>query len=183
MIPLTICMTRLYFSDFTTLMSTSRDTSTHGKSSKMHPNNAADVSDPEQLVGLQSTKATDRLDQIDNVRANGVGDHIALPQLVVCGDQSVGKSSVLEGVTALPFPRQDGVCTKSATEIILRHSPAAQSINATINPHTSRSGSDCETLCAYRQNLLKFTQLSGVIRYYRGSHKIDGYSRIWGVKF
>lgn len=36
--------------------------------------------------GLSSAKTSKRLNQIDRVRANGIGDHIALPQLVVCGD-------------------------------------------------------------------------------------------------
>jgi hypothetical protein len=66
------------------------------------------------LEGLRSAKSTHRLNQIARIRANGVGDHISLPQLVVCGYQSAGKSSVLEGITGIPFPRQDGVCTKSA---------------------------------------------------------------------
>lgn len=54
--------------------------------------------------GLQTSRTSERLNQIDQVRANGVGDHIALPQLVVCGDQSAGKSSVLERITGIPFP-------------------------------------------------------------------------------
>ncbi|KAL4907042.1 P-loop containing nucleoside triphosphate hydrolase protein [Aspergillus multicolor] len=44
---------------------------------------------------------------------------------VVCGDQSAGKSSVLEGISGIPFPRQDGLCTRFATEIVLRHNPHA----------------------------------------------------------
>ncbi|KAH8743124.1 hypothetical protein F5883DRAFT_357059, partial [Diaporthe sp. PMI_573] len=57
---------------------------------------------------------------IERVRANGVGDLVALPQLAVCGDQSTGKSSVLEAITGFPFPRQEGLCTRFPTEIILR---------------------------------------------------------------
>lgn len=45
---------------------------------------------------------------------------IDIPQIVVVGDQSSGKSSVLEAISGLPFPRAAGACTKFATEIRLR---------------------------------------------------------------
>lgn len=69
------------------------------------------------LSGLRSSKSVLRLEQIASLRARGIGDNIDLPQLVVCGDQSAGKSSVLEGLTGIPFPRDDGVCTKFPTEV------------------------------------------------------------------
>ena len=58
--------------------------------------------------------------KIDKLFACGVGEQIALPQLVVVGDQSSGKSSVLEGLTTLPFPRDSGLCTRFATQITFR---------------------------------------------------------------
>ena len=91
-----------------------------------------------ELSGLYSAKSTRRLEQIAGLRVRRIGDHVDLPQLVVCGDQSAGKSSVLEGITGLPFPRQDGVCTKFATEIILQHSDGERVIVATVLPAASR---------------------------------------------
>ncbi|KAJ6139503.1 Dynamin [Penicillium samsonianum] len=82
-----------------------------------------DSSHPQRNLSLQTSKTSKRVHQIDRIRANGVSDHIALPQLVVYGDHSAGKSSVLEGISGIPFPRQDGLCTRFATEIILRHEP------------------------------------------------------------
>lgn len=93
------------------------------------------------------------------MRASGIGDHVDLPQLVVCGDQSAGKSLVLEGITGLPFPRQDGLCTKFATEIILQHSTGEQTIIATILPFASRSDASKGELRAYRMQFESFNEL------------------------
>ena len=60
------------------------------------------------------------LEKIDELFTRGVGQYVALPQIVVVGDQSSGKSSVLEGLTNLPFPRDSGLCTRFATQIIFR---------------------------------------------------------------
>lgn len=60
------------------------------------------------------------LEKIDKLFACNVGEYIDLPQLVVVGDQSSGKSSVLEGLTKLPFPRDSGLCTRFVTQIIFR---------------------------------------------------------------
>lgn len=76
---------------------------------------------PSGFQGLQSHASLKRLSLISNLRTRGVGDHINLPQLIVSGDQSTGKSSVLEGITGLPFPRRDGLCTRFATEITMEH--------------------------------------------------------------
>lgn len=63
------------------------------------------------------------LEKIDKLFECNVGHHIDLPQLVVVGDQSSGKSSVLQGLTKLPFPRDSGLCTRFATQIIFRRAP------------------------------------------------------------
>lgn len=112
---------------------------------------------------LQSSKTSRRLNQIDQIRANGVGDHIALPQLVVCGDQSAGKSSVLEGISGIPFPRQDGLCTRFATEIILRHDPTEKRVTATITPHPARDEEEKARLSAFNHHIQQFSELPGII--------------------
>lgn len=76
------------------------------------------------------------LDKIDKLFACNVGEYISLPQLVVVGDQSSGKSSVLEGLTRLPFPRDSGLCTRFATQIIFRRSKEhpVRTITASVIP-------------------------------------------------
>ncbi|KAM4065488.1 dynamin family protein [Hirsutella rhossiliensis] len=57
------------------------------------------------------------LAKIDKLRELNVGSLVPLPQLVVVGDQSSGKSSVLESLTGLSFPRDVGLCTRFAAQI------------------------------------------------------------------
>jgi hypothetical protein len=65
---------------------------------------------------LKDGKETRFLDVVDEIRDHDVNRELSLPQLVVCGKQSSGKSSVLEAITRLPFPRADDTCTRFVTE-------------------------------------------------------------------
>ncbi|KAL1598019.1 hypothetical protein SLS60_008507 [Paraconiothyrium brasiliense] len=92
------------------------------------------------------------LDAIDSLRNQGLGNHnISLPQLIVCGDQSSGKSSVLEGLTRLRFPTKDGVCTTFATELILRKQ-AVTEIHCTIIPAAARSNAERDELAKFKRS-------------------------------
>lgn len=73
------------------------------------------------------------LDKIDKLRELNVGSIVSLPQLVVVGDQSSGKSSVLESLTGFSFPRAAGLCTRYATQITCRREPQ-RSVSITIIP-------------------------------------------------
>lgn len=42
---------------------------------------------------------------------------------MVVGEQSAGKSSVLQAVTEIPFLINDNMCTRFATEIVLKRTP------------------------------------------------------------
>jgi len=51
----------------------------------------------------------------------------------VVDDQSSGKSSVLEGLTGLPFPRDSGLCTRFPTQIVFQRAQR-NDIRASIIP-------------------------------------------------
>ncbi|KAI1292937.1 P-loop containing nucleoside triphosphate hydrolase protein [Xylaria venustula] len=72
--------------------------------------------------GQLQTQHRDLLDVIDTLRSQGLSRYVDLPQIIVCGDQSSGKSSVLEAISGLSFPTKDNLCTRFATELILRRS-------------------------------------------------------------
>ncbi|KAI1264409.1 dynamin GTPase [Xylariaceae sp. FL1019] len=95
---------------------------------------------------------SDLLQKIDRLFACNVGDYVDLPQLVVVGLQSSGKSSVLEGLTDLPFPRDSGLCTRFATQIYFRRSKI-KSIVASIVPAKDASEEHQATAKAWRKEL------------------------------
>jgi GTPase SAR1 family protein len=69
------------------------------------------------LQALQSADQRKVMDIVDKLRRTGLSGVVELPQLIVCGDQSSGKSSVLEAITEIPFPRKENLCTRFATEL------------------------------------------------------------------
>lgn len=76
------------------------------------------------------------LDLIDKLQFAQL-DNVKLPQIVVVGDQSAGKSSVLEALSGTPFPRDAGACTRFATEIRLRRSKESR-LKVTIIPDKNK---------------------------------------------
>lgn len=88
------------------------------------------------------------LDKIDRLRELNVGSIVSLPQLIVVGDQSSGKSSVLESLTGFSFPRAAGLCTRYATQITCRRDPT-RSVSITIIPRPDANE-------AVKQRLRKF---------------------------
>lgn len=76
-------------------------------------------------MSLQSHETKNLLDTVDSLRSHGINRYIDLPEIIVCGEQSSGKSSVLEAVSGVKFPSKDSLCTRFATELILRRGPDA----------------------------------------------------------
>jgi hypothetical protein len=122
----------------------------------------ADVPSTSQLASLQSSDELGFLDAVDKLRSHGVSHWIQLPQLIVCGDQSSGKSSVLEAISGIPFPTKDTLCTRFPTEVILRRTHAVTG-TVSIVPSQSRSESDRQRLSHFQVMLSTFSDLSTVM--------------------
>ncbi|KAF4981260.1 hypothetical protein FZEAL_2886 [Fusarium zealandicum] len=114
------------------------------------------------LAGLRSTEKLQLLDAVDSLRSHGISRYISLPQIIVCGDQSSGKSSVLEAISGVSFPVRSNVCTRFPTELILRKT-AHTGVTVSIVPHHSRSKSERETLSSFRERLDSFNKLPDLI--------------------
>nr|XP_023694470.1 interferon-induced GTP-binding protein Mx2-like [Paramormyrops kingsleyae] len=60
------------------------------------------------------------IDLVDSLRMTGIERDLSLPAIAVIGDQSSGKSSVLEALSGVSLPRGSGIVTRCPLELKLR---------------------------------------------------------------
>ena len=114
------------------------------------------------LEDLQTDEQRRVLDTVAQVRKCGLESILSLPQLVVCGDQSAGKSSVLEALTEIPFPRNENLCTRFATEIILRRANT-NSLTIKIIPDPKRPANEQTPFKAFKESIVNFDELPRIM--------------------
>ncbi|KAK4116237.1 hypothetical protein N656DRAFT_765234 [Canariomyces notabilis] len=88
---------------------------------------------PQTTPDRNSLLSDSLLKKIDELREKNIGKHVPLPQLVVVGDQSSGKSSLLESLTGIRFPSDIGLCTRYATQFTQRRDDVPR-VEVTIIP-------------------------------------------------
>lgn len=114
------------------------------------------------LNGLCSDDQLELLDAVDQLRLQGIDHYISLPQIIVCGDQSSGKSSVLEAISGVPFPVKSNLCTRFPTELILRRSTRTD-VTVSIIPHKLLTKSEKKHLSAFHEKLDSFEGIPELI--------------------
>lgn len=67
-----------------------------------------------QDIGKRLKACNDTLGELQGL---GVSHDVPLPELVLVGDQSAGKSSVMSGLANLDLPRSEGTCTRCPLHI------------------------------------------------------------------
>ena len=83
--------------------------------------------------------------------------HTAISSHLAADDLCSGKSSVLEGLTDLPFPRDSGLCTRFATHITFRRN-ASTRVSVSILPTANAHPDHAEKLKKYQRNLENLDQ-------------------------
>lgn len=100
-------------------------------------------------LALQSEDHRQLLDVVDKLRSQGISRYVDLPEIIVCGDQSAGKSSVLEAISGMSFPTKDNLCTRFPTELVLRRGEVTAP-RVSINPGPERSEEERENLRGFQ---------------------------------
>ncbi|KAF7187448.1 Interferon-induced GTP-binding protein Mx [Pseudocercospora fuligena] len=72
------------------------------------------------LDQLKSSEQDELMTAINELRGRHVRRGLDLPQIIVCGNQSSGKSSVLASITRVAFPVGAGTKTRFASELTMR---------------------------------------------------------------
>ncbi|KAK7191895.1 dynamin family protein [Paraphaeosphaeria sporulosa] len=132
---------------------------------------------------LQSNDTRNLLDIVDNLRSQGISRYIDLPEIVVCGEQSSGKSSVLEAISGVTFPSKDNLCTRFATELILRRGPPSPiKISIVAGSNEQRSQEDKTKLSDFKHEIsvsAEALQLDEVIESAKAAMGIDDSTKVF----
>ncbi|KAG9036512.1 hypothetical protein FS837_001657 [Tulasnella sp. UAMH 9824] len=72
-------------------------------------------------MGDYFKRRRDLLDILKDLHSTGIQNELDLPQIVVIGSQSVGKSSLIESMSGLTLPRDTGTCTRCPMECRLQY--------------------------------------------------------------
>ncbi|KAI7354621.1 hypothetical protein KC354_g11084 [Hortaea werneckii] len=134
----------------------------HETKPPVHRTNGPQTMGTSSLDALQSQDSRRVMDIVDKLRRSGLSGIVQLPQLVVSGDQSSGKSSVLEAITEIPFPRKENLCTRFATEIILRPAPQV-AITTKIIPDKVRPAAEKKRLEGFKRTIVDFSELPDLV--------------------
>ena len=114
------------------------------------------------LNGFGSKDQLDLLDAVDCLRSQGISHYVSLPQIIVCGDQSSGKSSVLEAISGVSFPVKSNLSTRFPTELVLRKT-TQMGVSVSIVPDQARSESERLALSSFHEELEGFEGLPNLI--------------------
>ena len=107
---------------------------------KLH-HNMSDIS--------KAREQAEALDSIDKLQQTSICAGIDTPRIVLCGDHSSVKDSLLEALTQLHFPPRSSDMQCWATELVMRYA-ANPRIYASIRPDPSRLIVDTLHLRAFR---------------------------------
>uniref|UniRef100_A0A6V2RT65 Dynamin-type G domain-containing protein n=1 Tax=Heterosigma akashiwo TaxID=2829 RepID=A0A6V2RT65_HETAK len=93
-----------------------------------------EIPEEKSAIGYQLDKDVKPwLDLMEDLRSLSMDKELSIPQIAVMGDQSSGKSSVLEALSNVPFPRGSGLTTRCPVRLVMRTALKGQSWAARVS--------------------------------------------------
>ena len=80
----------------------------------------------EQSLSKTMAQVSKKLGLFERVRHVCQSESIPIPGVVVVGEQSAGKSSLLENISGIQFPRAQNTCTRMPCVLTLLTDPAVE---------------------------------------------------------
>lgn len=120
------------------------------------------------LDAVYSSKPSNLLDFVDALRSQVIkqdekaDESVSLPQIIVCGDQCSGKTSVLEAISGVPLPIRGNRGVQFSTELILRKTSHIRA-SVTIIPDYAKKDATKKELAGVHKELDSFDSLSDLI--------------------
>ena len=95
----------------------------------------------------------------------------SLTKIIVCGAQSSGKSSVLEAITGIPFPRKSTPCTRCKTRVTFLRKPVSR-VGLRIIPESDRPPNEARLLGSFVKDLDRSNLHDSMPRAMDEAHKL-----------
>jgi interferon-induced GTP-binding protein Mx1 len=94
---------------------------------------------------------------VEDLRNLNLDAELNVPQICVMGDQSSGKSSVLEALSGIPFPRGSGLVTRCPIRLVMRKAREHESwfavVSTSVDPSTRIPVSEITALSSVIERL------------------------------
>jgi len=95
----------------------------------------------------------------EELRVLKLDAELKMPQICVMGDQSSGKSSVLEALSGIPFPRGAGLVTRCPIRMVMRRTRENETwtatVSTTVNPEQTHKAKDVPHLSSLMNKYMK----------------------------
>lgn len=121
------------------------------------------------------------LNSVDCLRSQNINHYVSLPQIIVCGDQSSEKSSVLKAISDVFFSVKSNLNIRFSTELILRKT-SQTNVNVSIVSHQARTESERLALSSFHEKLKGFEKLSNLIENAKAAMKISTHDKAFSKK-
>ena len=124
----------------------------------------------------------DLLNFIDRFRSQDISNYVSLSQIIVCGDQSSEKSSVLKAITGVSFSIKSNLWTRFPMELVFRKTSHIR-ISVSIISHHFHSAFERLFLDSLHKKLNCFNEFSTLIENAKTVMKISTHDKTFSKNF